>query len=73
VGCRVVVMQQAVLLSPKFGAKSSRIYTQSPYNITVVCGIDCLVCQDELFLNNPIYVEENDGHALHLSRLFRSR
>jgi hypothetical protein len=26
----VVVMQQPVLLSPKFGAKSSHIFTQSP-------------------------------------------
>jgi hypothetical protein len=36
----VVVMQQPVLLSLMIGAKSSRILTQSPQNVTVVCGID---------------------------------
>jgi hypothetical protein len=61
----VVVMQQPVLLSPKFGAKSSQ------------CGIDCLACQDDFFANNPLDVKENYEHApdfaLHMSRLFRSR
>jgi hypothetical protein len=45
--------------------------------VTVVCGIDCLACQDEFFVNNPLDAEENDEHALnfalHLSRLFWSR
>jgi hypothetical protein len=63
-------------LSPKF-EKSSHIFTQSPQNFTIVCGIDCLACQDEFLLNNPLDVKENDEHALdfalHLSRLFRSR
>jgi hypothetical protein len=72
----VVAMQQPVLLSPKFEAKSSHIFTQSPWNVTVVCGTDCLACQDEFFVNNPLDVKENDGHALdfalHLFRLFRS-
>jgi hypothetical protein len=35
----VVVMQQPVLLSLKFGAKSSHIFKQSPQNIKAVCGI----------------------------------
>jgi hypothetical protein len=72
----VVVIQQPVLLSPKFGAKSSNIFTQSQQNVTVVCGIDCLACQDELFVNNPLKVKENykhaRDHAVHLSGLFRS-
>jgi hypothetical protein len=42
-------------LSPKFGAKSSHI---SPRNVTAVCGIDCLACQDEFFVNNPLGVKE---------------
>jgi hypothetical protein len=50
---------------------------QSPENNTVVCGIHCLACQDELFVNNPIDVIENDEHdpdfALHLSYFFSSR
>jgi hypothetical protein len=39
-------------------------------------GIDCLVCQDEFFLNKTLDVKENEEHALdfalHLSRLFQS-
>jgi hypothetical protein len=56
-------MQQPIILSPKFEAKSSHIFTQSPQNVTAVCGIDCLVCQDEFFVNNPFHVKENDKHA----------
>jgi hypothetical protein len=45
--------------------------------VTVVCGIDCLACQDEFFVSNPLDVKENDEHALdfdpHLSYLFQSR
>jgi hypothetical protein len=67
-------MQQPVPLSPKFRAHSSHIFTQSPENITVVCGIDCLVCQDEFCMNNFLNVEDDDYDldlALHPSRLFR--
>jgi hypothetical protein len=54
----VVVMQQSVLLSPKFGDKSSHIFMQSPQNVTVVCGIDCLAYQDEFFMNIPLEVRK---------------
>jgi hypothetical protein len=61
-------------LSPNFGAKSSHIFTQSPQNVTVVCGIDCLACQDEFFVDNPPYVKGKYEHALdfalQLCRLF---
>jgi hypothetical protein len=73
----VVVMHQPVLLPPKFGSKSSQIFTHSLQNVTAVYEIDCLACQDEFFVNNSLDVKENDEHALdfalHLSRLFRSR
>jgi hypothetical protein len=73
----IVVMQQPVLLSPKFGAKSLHIFTQSPWNISVVWGIDCLGCQDKFFVNNPLDVKESDepalDFALHLSCLIWSR
>jgi hypothetical protein len=53
------------------------IFTQSPQNVTIVCRIDCLPYQDEFFINNPLYVKENDEHApdfpLQLSRFFHSR
>jgi hypothetical protein len=72
---RVVVMQQPVLLSPKFGQKSSYTVTQLPSNVTTVCGIDCLACQ--ACQNNLLDIKENEEHALgftlHLSRLFRPR
>jgi hypothetical protein len=50
----VVVMQQPFVLSPKFGGKYSHIFTQSTCNVTVVCGIDCLDCQDKFFVSNPL-------------------
>jgi hypothetical protein len=40
----VVVMEQPVNLSLKFGAKSSHIFAISPYNVAAVCGIYYLVC-----------------------------
>jgi hypothetical protein len=70
-------MKQPVLLSQKLGAKSSHIFTQSPLNVTLVCGIDCLACQDEFFVSNPLDFKENDEHALdfafRLCCLLRSR
>jgi hypothetical protein len=45
----VVVLQQLVMLSPKFGEKSSHIFTQSPQIVTVVCRIGCMAWQDEEF------------------------
>jgi hypothetical protein len=73
----VVVMQQSVHLSPNFGAKCSHIFTQSPQNVTIVCGIDCLACQDKFFVNNSLDAKEKDENALdfalHLFGLLRSR
>jgi hypothetical protein len=43
----VIVMQQPVLLPPKFKAKSGHIFKQSPENVTLFCLTDCLACQDE--------------------------
>jgi hypothetical protein len=65
------VMEQPVLLSPKFRVKSSHISTQSPRNVTAVCGIDCSAYQDDFLVNNhPLDVKENDEFALGLTRLF---
>jgi hypothetical protein len=62
------MMQQPVLFSPKFWIKS---YFHAG---TVVCRIDCLACQDELFVASPLDVKENDERtldfALHISCLF---
>jgi hypothetical protein len=45
--------------------------------VTVVRGIDCLVCDDEFYVNNPLNVKENDEYALdfaiHTSGPFQSR
>jgi hypothetical protein len=69
-----VGMQQSILLTPKFVVKSSRVFPQSPQNVVAICGIDCLACRDEFFVNNLRDVKENDDHALnfafHLSQIF---
>jgi hypothetical protein len=44
-----VVMQQPVLLLPKFGANF--------HAVTAVCRIDCLACQDEFLKSNPLDVK----------------
>jgi hypothetical protein len=40
--------------------------------VTILCIIDCFVCQHETFVNNPLDAKENYEHALdfaiHLSR-----
>jgi hypothetical protein len=41
----VVLMQQPVLLLPKFDSESSHIFMQSPKNGRVMYGIECLVCE----------------------------
>jgi hypothetical protein len=65
-----------VTASPFVAKVSSHIFMQSPQNVTVVCGIDCLACQNEFFVNNTLDAKENDEHtldfALHLPRLFWS-
>jgi hypothetical protein len=70
----VVMLQQPILLSPKFREKSSHICMQSLQNVTVICGIGYLACQDEFFVNNPLDVKGSDEHApdftLRLSRHF---
>ena len=71
---RVVVMvKQPCLLSPKFGATSSHVFTQSPQNVAVERGIHSLACWDKFFVHKPLDVKESDDHALdiafHLSRL----
>jgi hypothetical protein len=42
--------------------------------VPVMCGMDCLVCQYEFFMNDPLDVKENDelvfDFALPLSRRF---
>jgi hypothetical protein len=70
----IVVMHQPVFLSLNFGAKSSHMTLQSPQNVIVVCGIDCLACQDGGFFFRTIplmskKVEERAlDSALHLFR-----
>jgi hypothetical protein len=51
-GCErggVVVVKQQGLFSPKFGAHSSQVFTQSPKNIAVEPGIHSLACWDWCF------------------------
>jgi hypothetical protein len=70
----VVVMQQPVIFSPKFGTKSSHTFTQSSLNVTIVCRMDCLACEDEFFVSSHHDVRGNDEYAIHLTvSHFRSR
>jgi len=70
----VVMVKQPDLFSPKFGATSSHVFTQSPQNVAVEPGIHSSACWDKLFVYNPHDVKESDDHALdiafHLSGLF---
>jgi hypothetical protein len=74
-GC-VVLIQQPVIFSPNFWVKSSHIFMQKPWSITVICRIDSGLPGWILYEQSP-YVKENDEHALdfalHLSRLFWSQ
>jgi hypothetical protein len=45
----VVMVKQPGLFTPKFGAKSSHVFTQSPQNLTVKLGIHSLACWDQCF------------------------
>ena len=70
----VVMVKQPGLFSPKFGAKSSHVFTQSPQNVAVEPGIHSLACWDKFFVHNSLDLKESDDHALdidfHLSGLF---
>jgi L-lysine 2,3-aminomutase len=46
-----------------WGEVSAYLHTVA-IKVTVVCGIDCLVCQNKFFVNNPLDVKENYEHAL---------
>ena len=70
----VVMVKQPGLFSPKFGATSSHVFTQSPQNVAVELGIHSLASWDKFFVHNPLDVKESDDHALdiafHMSGLF---
>jgi hypothetical protein len=40
----VAFMQQRTFLALMFGAKSSHVLKQTPQNVIVVCGNDCVPC-----------------------------
>ena len=70
----VVMVKQPGLFSPKFGAMSSHVLTQSPQNVEVEPGIYSLACWYNFFTHSPLDVKESDDDALeiafHLSGLF---
>jgi hypothetical protein len=45
----VVVVKQPGMFSPKFGATSSHVFTQSQQNVAVEPGIHSLACCDRCF------------------------
>jgi hypothetical protein len=72
----VGVMQQLVLLLPKFEVKYLHMFTQLPQNVTVLCGIGCLAYQDEFFwiisLTPKKMMSTLFNFVLHLCPLLRS-
>ena len=70
----VVMVKQPGLFSPKFGATSSHVFTQSPQNFAIEPGIHILAFWDKFFIHNPLDVQVSDDHAVdiafHLSGLF---
>jgi len=52
----VVMVKQPGLFSPKLGAMSSHVFTQSLQNFAVEPGIHSLSCWDKFFVNNPLDV-----------------
>ena len=70
----VVMVKQPDVLSPKFGATFSHVFTQSLQNVAVEPGIHSLACWVKFFVHNPLDVKESDDHArdtpFHLSGLF---
>jgi hypothetical protein len=56
---------------------SGRIFTHSLQKVTVVRRFDCLVCQDEFFVNNSLDIKKNNEDAVdlavHLSRHSNNR
>jgi hypothetical protein len=58
-------MQQPVPFVAKVRGEVFAHFHALAVNVTVVCGIDCLACQDEFFVNNPLDVKGNYEHALH--------
>jgi hypothetical protein len=70
----VVVMQESVVLSPNFEAKSSPHFCAVALKATVVFRIYCFVRHNKLFVNNPLDAKENNDQsldfALNLSRFF---
>jgi len=63
----VVMVKQPGLFLPKFGARSSHVFTQSMQNVAVEPGIHVLACWDKFFLHSPPDVKESDGHALDIA------
>ena len=62
----VVMVKQPGLFSPKFGAMSSHVFTQSPQNVAVEPGIHSLACWDKFFVHNPLDIKKSDDNALHI-------
>ena len=63
----IVMVKQPGLFSPKFGAKSSHLFTQSPQNVTVEPRVHSLACWDKFFVHNPLDVKESYDHALDIA------
>jgi hypothetical protein len=62
-GGRIVMMEPAVV-APKFWSFSLHIFYQASQNIKVKVRVDHSARRNKFTVNNPLHVEENNGHAL---------
>jgi hypothetical protein len=58
VGRRIVMMEEAVMVAPKFQSFSSHIFSQASENITVKVRVDHSVRRNKFTVNGPIQVEK---------------
>ena len=61
------MLKQPSLFSPKFGATSSHILTQSSQNVAVEPGIHILACWDKFFAHILLDAKESNDNALDIA------
>jgi hypothetical protein len=62
---RVFVMNEQVVVAPKFRSFSSHTFSEAPQNVTVKVRVDRSVRRNKSTVNSPLHVEKkNNEHVL---------
>jgi hypothetical protein len=64
-GC-VVMMNEPVVVAPKFQSFLSHIFSEASQNITVKVRVDRSVRRNKFTVNNPLHVEKTGMHFVEL-------